>query len=103
MAMSSLAAQLLRANRLNLPATLTVREWLDTLEYFGWRCAYCRRADFAAMDHFIPVTQGGGTTHANCVPACVSCNSAKGGRSPAGLSIKPEAYARVERYLAQFD
>jgi hypothetical protein len=103
MAMSSLAAQLLRARRLNLPATLTLREWLDTLEYFGWRCAYCRRADFACMDHFMPVAQGGGTTQANCVPACVSCNSTKGGKSPHGYVIKPEAYARVARYLEQFE
>ena len=103
LAASSLAAQLLRASRLNLPATLTLRQWLDTLEYFGWRCAYCGRVDFAAMDHFVPVTQGGGTTQGNCVPACVSCNSAKGGRSPHSQPIKQDAFARVARYLAQFE
>lgn len=103
LAMSSLAAQLLRARRLNLPATLTPREWLDTLEYFDWRCAYCGRADFAAMDHFIPVTKGGGTTRNNCVPSCVSCNSIKGGKHPHGGSLKPAAYERAGRYLAQVE
>lgn len=102
-AASSLAAQLLRAERLGLPATLTLRQWLDTLEYFGWRCAYCRRADFACMDHFVPVIEGGGTTQGNCVPACVSCNSAKGGRNPHGAAVKPESYPRVARYLAQHE
>ena len=100
-ALSSLAAQLQRALRQNLPATLTPHEWLDTLEYFGWRCAYCQRADFACLDHFVPVSQGGGTTRDNCVPACVSCNSTKGGKDPHGSVIKPEAYARVIRYLTQ--
>jgi hypothetical protein len=103
LAMSSLWAQLQRARKLNLPATLTPREWLDTLEYFDWRCAYCGRADFAAMDHYIPVVKGGGTTRNNCVPACVSCNSVKGGKHPHGGQLKPAAYARAARYLGQFE
>jgi hypothetical protein len=102
-AMSSLAAQLQRARKLNLPATLTPREWLDTLDDFGWLCAYCRRAEFACMDHFVPVTRGGGTTHNNCVPCCVSCNSTKGSRHPDGHPANSAAYKRVARYLARFD
>ena len=103
LAMTSLAAQLQRARRLDLPATLTLREWLDTLEYFDWCCAYCRRMEFACMDHFVPVTQGGGTTKDNCVPACVSCNSTKGGRHPNIRPSRTEGYARVAHYLAQFE
>jgi len=99
-ALSSLWAQLQRARKLNLPATLTPREWLDTLDYFGWRCAYCLRADFACLDHYVPVVQGGGTTQGNCVPACTSCNSAKGGRAPQGYLIKASAFTRVKEYLA---
>ncbi|MCL4504998.1 MAG: HNH endonuclease [Chloroflexi bacterium] len=102
LALTSLWAQLQRARKLELPATLTPREWLDTLDYFGWRCAYCMRAEFACLDHYVPVVQGGGTTRANCVPACTSCNSAKGGRAPQGYVIKASAYTRVEEYLAQF-
>ena len=101
-ALNSLWAQLQRARRQNLPATLTPRQWLDTLDYFSWRCAYCLRADFACLDHYVPVIQGGGTTQANCVPACASCNSAKGGRAPAGYLIKANAFTRVAEYLAQF-
>jgi hypothetical protein len=102
MALSSLATQLARARKLDLPATLTPREWLDTLDYFTWRCAYCLRADFTCMDHYVPVIQGGGTTQGNCVPACASCNSAKGGRAPQGYLIKAHAFTRVAEYLAQF-
>jgi hypothetical protein len=101
-ALSSLATQLARARKLGLPATLTPREWLDTLDYFSWRCAYCLRADFTCMDHYVPVVQGGGTTQANCVPACTSCNSAKGGRAPQGYLIKANAFTRVAEYLEQF-
>jgi hypothetical protein len=100
--LSSLATQLARARKLGLPATLTPREWLDTLDYFSWRCAYCLRADFTCMDHYVPVVQGGGTTRGNCVPACTSCNSAKGGRAPQGYLIKASAFSRVAEYLAQF-
>ena len=102
-ALSSLWAQLQRARKLNLPATLTPREWLDTLEYFGWRCAYCQQADFACLDHFVPIVKGGGTTQSNCVPACVACNSAKGGKHPQGYLMEPDAYMRVAQYLAQFE
>ncbi len=102
-ALSSLQTQLQRARKLNLPATLTPRQWLDTLEYFGWRCAYCLRADFACMDHYIPIVQGGGTTMKNCVPACTSCNSAKGGRPPQGYLIKASAFTRVKEYLEDID
>ena len=102
MALSSLATQLARASKLDLPATLTQRQWLDTLDYFTWRCAYCLRADFTCMDHYVPIVQGGGTTQGNCVPACTSCNSAKGGRAPQGYLIKAHAFTRVAEYLAQF-
>jgi hypothetical protein len=101
-ALSSLSAQLARTRKLGLPATLTPRQWLDTLDYFSWRCAYCLRADFACLDHYVPVVQGGGTTQGNCVPACTSCNSAKGGRAPQGYLIKANAFTRVAEYLAQF-
>jgi hypothetical protein len=105
-ALSSLWAQLQRARKLNRSATLSPRQWLDTLEYFGWRCAYCQRAEFACLDHFVPVVKGGGTTQANCVPACISCNSIKGGKHPQGAthsrSLSPATLARVQQYLAQF-
>lgn len=101
-ALSSLATQLVRARKLGLPSTLTPRQWLDTLDYFTWRCAYCLRADFTCMDHYVPIAQGGGTTQGNCVPACTTCNSAKGGRAPQGYLLKAHAFTRVADYLAQF-
>lgn len=71
------------ARRENLPATLTNLEWIETLDYFQWRCAYCRTVfSYDDLDHFIPLaSKKGGTTAYNCVPACKKCNSKKGGRT----------------------
>jgi 5-methylcytosine-specific restriction endonuclease McrA len=74
-------AQILRAKQHEVPATLTLKEWLDTLENFHWRCAYCH-GKYEVMEHYIPVTQGGGTTAENCVPGCYKCNSKKSDSHP---------------------
>ncbi|MGH2510808.1 MAG: HNH endonuclease [Rhabdochlamydiaceae bacterium] len=65
------------ARRLGLPSTLTLPEWLETLSYFNWTCAYCRNAPYAVLEHVRPVILGGGTTAFNCVPACERCNLLK--------------------------
>jgi len=70
------AAQLSRARLLGADATLTLVEWLVTLEDFDWRCAYCQSKPFQVMSHVIPYPQGG-TTSDNCVPACYGCITAK--------------------------
>lgn len=62
-----------RTRRLDLPSTLTVKQWLATVAHFDGRCAYCG-GDFRVLDHFVPVSQGGGTAYSNVVPACFMCN-----------------------------
>ncbi len=45
------------------------------------RCHYCGKRLSGAkvtIDHKIPVSRGGGDVPENKVPACISCNSAKG-------------------------
>lgn len=65
------------AKRLGLPATLTLPEWMETLDYFKWKCAYCRKASYEVLEHVQPMIAGGGTTTFNCVPACARCNLLK--------------------------
>ena len=65
-----------RARRLNLPATLTVEEWEETLNLFENKCVYCGD-DWEHMDHFIPSRHGGGYVKENIVPACGDCNKRK--------------------------
>lgn len=74
----------------HLPRDLTYSEWQETLAYFDHRCAYCRRRRKLQQEHVIPVSQGGGYTKANIIPACASCNYKKGGRTPeqAGMQIR---------------
>jgi 5-methylcytosine-specific restriction endonuclease McrA len=93
-------AERARCARVGLAATLTLREWLDTLAHFRGSCAYCGRHPHTTIDHFVPVMWGGGTTKQNCVPACTPCNSAKHWRHPDTLSDTDGRYSRVREYLA---
>jgi len=95
-------AHLERAKTLGVPATLTVRQWLATLDYFSWKCAYCL-ASFNGLEHYLPIGLGGGTTADNCLPYCRSCNTRKGDKHPDDfLSLFPaENMVRIRSYLEQ--
>ncbi len=55
------------------------------------KCQYCTkpvsRAE-ATYDHVVPKAQGGKTCWENIVISCVSCNQAKGGRTPDQARMK---------------
>lgn len=70
-------AQVQHARSLEVEATLTLVDWLLTLEQFQWRCAYCQVRSFEIMSHIVPLPRGG-TTPENCVPSCYSCSSGRG-------------------------
>ncbi|SRR6266581_4683765 len=94
--------QLYRAKKAGLPATLTQEQWKATLDYFQGRCAYCQRAYYEQVEHFISIRKGGGTTWDNCVPACASCNTRKDHPKMTLLGDQQEAeeaLARVKEYL----
>ena len=65
----------------NIVNTLTAQEWLDILEAYNYRCAYCgckfEIENVPTKDHIIPISKGGDNTKENIVPACKSCNSKK--------------------------
>lgn len=74
----------------NLLADLTTNEWVDTLLYFGNKCAYCGITEneclkmyhkSLAQEHVVALSKGGGFTKNNIVPACLACNSSKGNMS----------------------
>lgn len=96
-----LQVNLLRAKNAELLATLTLDQWLFTLEYFHWRCAYCGIREYTVIEHFIPISQGGGTTKDNCVPACQGCNSRKKGCHPLSESFlfNRDDIKRVQQFL----
>jgi len=79
-----------RARRKNAPrADLTAAQWREIKEAYGHRCVYCgRKMQRLTQDHITPLSRGGSHTVHNIVPACISCNSAKGAREPR-IPIQP--------------
>lgn len=62
----------------------TAADWRALLTEYDNRCAYCGCAsDPLTQDHVIPLSRSGNHTKSNIVPACKSCNSSKGGKTPA--------------------
>lgn len=74
-------AQRRRVMKINAPGTHTPDQFLDKLNYYGFKCVYCNcelTIKTATEDHRIPLFRGGSDWIANIVPACGSCNSSKG-------------------------
>lgn len=47
-----------RARTLRAATTLTLVEWLETLAYFHWQCAYCQEKPFQVMSHYLSLPYG---------------------------------------------
>ena len=62
-----------RARKAGVPATLTFGQWLRILHKHNWRCAYCG-GPYECLEHRTPLSLGGPTDAANCLPACHDCN-----------------------------
>jgi len=60
----------------------TRAHWLELVERFGGKCAYCRIRKISSIDHFEPLARGGPDDYTNIAPACASCNSRKGIHEP---------------------
>jgi 5-methylcytosine-specific restriction endonuclease McrA len=73
------------ARKAKAPGKTTAAEWLETLEYFDHRCAYClgHEAEVGklAREHMDPLSRGGTNWPDNLVPSCKSCNSRKNNRT----------------------
>jgi hypothetical protein len=82
-------SQCFRAQTLCTEATLTLVEWLEALDYFHWRCAYCQMKPFQVMSHYLPLPKEG-TTAMNCLPACYHCRQNQGKENE-----------RIQDYFAQ--
>ena len=67
-----------RAAKLANGGSHTVQQWNDRLAYFGYKCVYCGCGGKMTKDHKKPIALGGMDFPSNLVPACQSCNSAKG-------------------------
>lgn len=89
-----IARHMSRAKLMGLEATLTLDQWLATLDVFDWSCAYCG-GGFDGIEHLIPDYYGGGTTKENCLPTCRSCNQQKARIDPrVGYMAAPKPFDR---------
>lgn len=69
---------------------VTPTQWLEIVETFDGRCAYCLRKGLPLeREHVIPLKRGGRDEPDNVVPACERCNCSK------NASILPLWYARA--------
>lgn len=91
-----------RATRLGLAANLTLKQWLSTLDHFSCRCAYCS-GSYQGLEHYLPLTLGGLTTVANCLPSCNRCNIRKSDKHPDDFShlFPKDNMSYIQAYLAQ--
>lgn len=53
----------------------------------NYTCQYCGSKKELTIDHVIPVSRGGKSNFENCVTACKSCNTKKGGRLPSEANM----------------
>lgn len=60
-----------KAQRQNLPTTLTLREWLATTSDFSGKCAYCEEVPYSFVETVNPDL---GLTWDNVVPVCRACS-----------------------------
>gem|GEM_PF-6755066 len=69
-----------RRGNVNGSSDLTLEQWLELIQMFRGRCAYCWEPA-ECIDHVHPISRGGLTTKDNVLPACASCNGRKGERT----------------------
>ena len=75
-----------RAYMRSLSNTLTVREVIQKLSI--GHCFYCGGETNLTLDHFVPLSKGGGTTRANMVVSCTKCNGSKHTSLPSKLLVQ---------------
>lgn len=93
-----------------LPATFTQQDWDSTLDHFNSCCAYCGnppslfdRHLVLHQEHFTPLSQGGGYTPDNIIPACQSCNFSKGDKKAEEWLIERFGARRGQVILKQIE
>jgi len=90
-----IAVERRRAKKLETVVDFTKDDWLFALDYWRNRCAICGRTigfwHTLALDHWIPVCDGGNTVPGNIVPLCHGidgCNNSKGKKNAMGWLVE---------------
>ena len=76
------------------------RQFRQSIKYgFGGLCAYCRERRATTVDHLRPRSKGGSSLRSNLVPACHSCNHAKGSEDWLSWYQRQSFYSRIAEEL----
>jgi 5-methylcytosine-specific restriction endonuclease McrA len=82
-------------------ALVTGRDLLRLVRRYNGKCAYCNVRDHEHFDHVIPLSRGGRHSIGNLLPACATCNLAKGPRLLADWRLRPPLPRRFQRSSRQ--
>ena len=77
---------------------ITVEQWKEMFDFFGWRCAYSGEylggdMEGRTIDHIIPLSEGGLNEPWNCVPMYKLYNSSKHTSDMLDWYIQQEYYS----------
>jgi 5-methylcytosine-specific restriction endonuclease McrA len=72
-----------RAREIGAVGNFTTAQWLELLERYERRCAYCGTEAPLQADHRVPLSRGGTHDIENLLPACGPCNRRKATMSEA--------------------
>lgn len=89
-----------RANRRamqSIGGSYTAKEIQGLYEEQEGLCAYCgiRLFDEYQVDHYIPLTKGGGNTIDNLLCACETCNKSKGNKMPEEWIAERNSHVKI--------
>lgn len=82
--------------------SFTLKDWEQTKEFFGNRCAYCGAEESLVMEHAIPINKTWLGEHrlGNIVPSCKACNNSKHNSCHDDfLKNKPEKLKKIKAYM----
>lgn len=57
------------------------------------------KANLITLDHYIPLTGGGGSTKKNCLCVCIKCNRNKGDKLPEELRLPTQQRQKIQEWL----
>ena len=90
-----------RAKEQNQGNGITKEQWLEMMNFFGWRCAYSGKTltkETRSIDHIDPLNHGGENEIWNCIPMDRSLNSSKNDKEMLDWYIK-QPFCTAERLL----
>ncbi len=88
--------------------SLDPAQWLWLLEQYDHHCAYCGQSteqlgEKLTPDHVVPLSKGGNNCLSNIVPACATCNSRKGARTPQEAGMTFARHVNLAEVVEQLD